>query len=65
MVDNGPVKLNKCDTAMTPANNDLMSRDDEAKLLDKVRKEQFHNTVAKGIFVAKRSRPDIYLLPLY
>ena len=59
MVDNGPVKLNKCDTTMTPASNDLISRDDEAKALDKVRKEQFHNTVAKGIFVAKRSRPDI------
>merc|ERR1712151_922010 len=45
---------------MTPGSNNLMSRDDEAKLIDdKERKEQFHNVVAKAIFLSKRSRPDI------
>jgi len=59
MIDNGPVKLEKSDTAMTPASSDLISKDDDAKILSKQRKEQYHNIVAKGIFVAKRSRPDI------
>jgi len=59
MIDNGPVKLKKSGTAMTPASSDLMSRDDDAKFLSKQRKEQYHNIVAKGIFMAKRSRPDI------
>lgn len=59
MVDNGPIKLSRSETSMTPAGADLMSRDENAKMLDKIRKEQFHNIVAKGIFIAKRSRPDI------
>jgi len=59
MIDNGPVKLKRSDTAMIPASSDLMSRDDDPKILSKQRKEQYHNIVAKGTFVAKRSRPDI------
>jgi len=44
MVDNDPVSLRRSDMTMTPASNNLMSRDDDAKLLDnKERKEQYHN----------------------
>ncbi len=43
---------------MTPGSNNLVSRDDGAKLTDnKERKEQYHNVVAKAIFLFKRSRP--------
>ena len=59
MIDNHSVNLKKSDTTMTPASSDLMSRDDDAKNLSKKRKEQYHNIVEEGIFVAKRSRPDI------
>jgi len=37
MIDNGPVKAKRSDTAMTPASSDLMSRDDDAKFLSKER----------------------------
>jgi len=60
MVDSGPLSLRSCDTAIIPASNDLMNSDDEARSLDKNRKEQYHNIVAKGIFVATRSRPLLY-----
>ena len=50
MIDNGAVKLKRSDTAMTPASSDLMNRDEKAKYLDKMRKEKFHNIVAKAIF---------------
>ena len=60
LIENGPVRLKRSDTAMTPSSNNLMSRDDDAKLIDsKERKEQYHNVVAKAIFLSKRSRPDI------
>ena len=49
LIENGPVKLKRSDTAMTPGSNNLMSRDDDAKLTDnKERKEQYHNVVAKA-----------------
>ena len=60
LIENGPVKLKRSDTAMTPSSNNLMNRDDDAKLIDnKERKEQYHNVVAKALFLSKRSRPDI------
>ena len=44
----------------TPASNDLF-RKGAGELLSEDKKELFHTIVAKGLFVAKRSRPDIGL----
>ena len=48
MIDNDPVKLERSNTAMTPACNDLMSRDDDAG-----KTEQYHNIVQKVMFRSK------------
>jgi hypothetical protein len=58
MIDEFPIKITS--TRDTPAGDDLLSEGTGAKL-DKARAEQFHTTVAKGIFVCKRARPDIHL----
>jgi hypothetical protein len=42
----------------TPAADDLLAAS-TGDLLSKERKEEFHTTVAKGLFVCKRARPDI------
>ena len=59
MIDDGPFPLNPSDQAATPATEDLFAHDDSAPL-DKIRAEQFHTTVAKGLFACKRTRPDIH-----
>ena len=51
-----PVKITK--TAKTPAGDKLMEVGNE-KVLDKQRAEVYHTTVAKGLFLCKRARPDI------
>ena len=53
-----PVKIQKDETAPTPAENHLVSRG-ESTLLNKEGREAFHTCVAKGIYIGKRSRPDI------
>ena len=45
-------------TAETPAGNDLFSAS-VGELLQGEKKEDFHTFVAKGLFAAKRARPDI------
>jgi hypothetical protein len=57
MMDNFPTKFKKMDTAFSPAAKNLFSEGQGKKLDDKC-KEIFHTWVAKGIFVAKRARPD-------
>jgi len=59
MIDNGPVKLKRSDTAMTPASSDLMNSDEEAKYLDKMKKEKKPKYFGKSNFLAKRSKTDI------
>jgi hypothetical protein len=44
---------------LSPAANNLFGEGPSKKLDDK-RKEIFHTWVAKGLFVAKRARPDIH-----
>ena len=53
-----PEEIKGKDTVLTPAANDLYKRG-EGGLLNKEKKEIFHTVVAKCLFVAKRSRPDI------
>jgi hypothetical protein len=49
--------------ADTPAGSDLFAVIDSAKLLVKSAQEDFHSRVAKLLYLAKRTRPDI-LLPI-
>jgi hypothetical protein len=46
-------------SARTPATNELFQVDEKSPALDKERKERFHSTVAKLLYMAKRARPDI------
>ena len=58
MVDDFSKKLKSTDTTMTPAGENLFDVGDDEPL-DKARMEEFHTTVAKGLFVSKQARPDI------
>ena len=60
MIASCPVKLSKGAAAPTPAGNNLFNVG-KSKPLSKEMREQFHTCVAKGLFIAKRSRPDILL----
>ena len=60
MLDDFPVKFKDRDTATTPAGEDLFNQKGvKGQKLDKKMSEQFHTTVAKGLFLSKRARPDI------
>jgi hypothetical protein len=45
----------------TAAPNDLFKVDEDAVKLDQARAKAFYNIAAKGIYVAKRARPNISL----
>ena len=45
--------------APTPAKTDLFDIDPQAQLLNEAGREDFHSRVAKILFVAKRTRPDL------
>ena len=54
------MKLSKMDTVRTPASDNLFNQGQKPrKKLNKQKAEIFHTTVAKGLFLAKRARPDI------
>jgi hypothetical protein len=54
------MKIKSC---LTPATNNLFHIRDgpERNVSEHIQKSQFHSTVAKLLFVAKRGRPDILL----
>ena len=56
MLEDFPMNITK--TSKTPAGERLLEKGSGA-LLDKERKEIFHTTVARGLFMCKRARPDI------
>ena len=56
MIKEFPESIKK--ESKTPATEKLFNAH-ESPRLDEQRKEQFHHTVAKALFVAKRARPDI------
>jgi hypothetical protein len=58
MIEEFPIKMGPKDVARTPAANSLFNYGTGAKL-DMKRSEIFHTTVAKGLFLCKRARPDI------
>ena len=60
MVKDFPESMTDKDVAGTPALEGLFDVGTGEKI-DKQRAESFHTTVAKGLFVSKRARPDICL----
>ena len=59
MLDDFPIQFKKNETAISPAGDNLFE-EGKGKELDKTKAEQFHTTVAKGLFLCKRARPDIH-----
>ena len=47
--------------SMTPANEKLFKVNESSTRLEKEKAEVFHTTVAKGLFLSKRARPDIQI----
>ena len=58
MLKSFPIQFSDKQVAYTPA-GDRMFDQGTGKTLEDKRKEVFHTTVAKGLFLAKRGRPDI------
>ena len=59
MLEDYPTKLKPTETAFTPAGDNLLNKG-PSKKLEKQQAEAFHTTVAKGLFLSKRARPDIH-----
>ena len=59
MIDEYPDDLKG--TSKTPANEKLFKVNDKSNKLSKDEAEVFHTMVAKGLFLSKRSRPDIQM----
>ena len=58
MIDDFEKKYVLNDKATSPAANDLFANDEKSPKIDNEMKEDFHTFVAKGLFAAKRGRPD-------
>ena len=58
MLKSFPIQFSDKQVASTPAGDRIFDQGTGKTLEDK-RKEVFHTTVAKGLFLAKRGRPDI------
>ena len=46
----------------SPANKNLMNVSEDSKLLGKTKKDNFHSTTAKMLYIEKRGRPDMELV---
>jgi hypothetical protein len=60
-LDDGYNSVSGSKRIATAAPNNLFKVDEDAVKLDQARAEAVHNITAKGIYVTKRARPDIYL----
>ena len=58
MIRDFPEKLKSTDVAMTPAGDGLFN-EGQGKKLPTERAEAYHTSVAKGLFLCKRARPDV------
>ena len=54
-----PMKISKSDTDLTPYRNNIFEKGNR-KRMGKKETGWFHTLVAREMFVAKRSRPDIH-----
>ena len=59
MINDYPDELNG--KSKTPANEKLFKVNEKSQKLTKEKAELFHTMVAKGLFLSKRSRPDIQM----
>jgi hypothetical protein len=59
MLENFPQEELEGPTVTSPWNDNLFKVDEENPLLSKHKAEQYHTTVAQGLFLCKRARPDI------
>ena len=60
MVDSFPIEFEENNTSASPAGEKLFE-EGTGEALNKMEKEQSHTTVAKGLYISKRARPDIQL----
>ncbi len=60
-LDDGYNVMSGCKRIATAAPDHLFKVDEDAVKLDQVRANAFHNVTAKGVYVTKRARPDIFL----
>ncbi len=60
-LNDGYKAVSGCKRIATAAPDDLFKVDEDAVKLDQARTKAFHNITAKGIYVAKRARPNISL----
>ena len=58
MLQEFPIKFQKEAKQATPAGIDMFNPD-ESKKLNESEREAFHRSVAQGLFLSKRGRPDI------
>ena len=58
MLEDFPMKLAANDTAVTPSSEKMCAMK-EAKPISQEKKEQFHQSVIKGLFLCRQARPDI------
>ena len=52
-------------TVASPANKNLMNVDPDSKLLCSKKRENFHSTTAKLLYLVKRARPDMELVTTF
>ena len=58
MLEEFPMEFKSSDVMPTPASDNLLDKG-SGKVLPKEKQEVFHKTVARGLFICKRARPDI------
>jgi hypothetical protein len=58
MLNEFPIKFKKTNKAASPAGDSLFN-EGQGKKLETGRAETYHTTVARGLFLCKRARPDI------
>ena len=59
MINNFPMKISRSDTYLTPDGNNIFEKCNRKSLVKK-ETEEFHTSVARGMFVAKIAIPDIH-----
>ena len=65
MLEDFPMAMTKEMTAETPAGEKLFDVGNNNKKLTNDKREVLHSTVAKGLYLSKRARPDIHLAIAY
>ena len=59
MINEFPIKIIKSGMGLNPSGNKVFEKGN-SKRMGKKETEEFHNSVARVVFVSKRARPDIH-----